>query len=301
MTKLSGAFEAEIARRTELKKRNRAACVIQAEWKRVLTRRRFLRMKSGFVGLQRSYRIRLRKLRKERLKESLLAERRFERKMEVIEERLKSAEREFERLKKEPLKPFKHIFGLGAKAESGSESDDDELDPFSQSFFDREARRHRAAAVIQTRVRRWLIRRRHRRPIWSRELLQSSALTEAKVRKYEDEIALTAQRLKLPPMSSSEHQDLHQRAQFQFARFAAAVNRKRVQDHRTLANLAQTEAILSVLEAAPNLNEYDQSQWADFHSLPLSVATKARLEHKAALERLKLPKWKRILDDEFPL
>ena len=62
---------------------------------------------------------------------------------------------------------------------------------------DLEQKNH-AATVIQTGVRRWLIRRRNKRPIWSRDLLQSgTALTERKIRRIQDEIELWQQKNKV--------------------------------------------------------------------------------------------------------
>ena len=288
---LRAKFEAEKEKKAIADARKAAAIVFQARWKAILTQRRWLKMRRGFVQLQRRFRRILAQKRAEKRQSSLLAERRFEETMATIARRRKKAEEEFRRLLNQ--KPSK------TRLFRKSDSDEDEaedLDPFSQSFFDRESRRHRAAVIIQATARRWLLRRRRRRPVWSRSLLQATALTEAKLKKYADEIALWQQRHKAEAVSAAEQQELHQRAQFQYARFAQTLNRKRLQDHRTLAASAQTEAIYSLVESAPTLKEYDEKlHWADFHSLPFAVATKARLEHKRAMERIRQPKWKRLL------
>ena len=67
-------------------------------------------------------------------------------------------------------------------------------------------------------------------------------------------------------------------------------NKNRLEDHKTLAMLAQTETALAVMECAPSLGEYTTSQWSQFHSLPLHVAVKGRMEHNAAMRRMEQDK-----------
>lgn len=160
-------------------------------------------------------------------------------------------------------------------------------------------RRDKAATVIQTGVRRWLIKRRSRKPIWSRSLMQSTVLTEVKIKRYQDEIDLWQQRHKVPPMSTSEQQELFQKAQFQFARFSQGLNRRRIQSHRTMAKLAQNEALIDIMTSAPSLDDYDRkSHWSNFHSLPLPIATKARLQHKDCMQKVDMPRWRRIIQNQ---
>ena len=99
-------------------------------------------------------------------------------------------------------------------------------------------------------------------------------------------------------MSSSELQELHQRAQLKYAQFSQGQGRRKMQEHKAMANLAQAEAIVSILEQAPkSVKDYKISEWSRFHSLPLHVATKARLDHKIAMEKLDWPKWKKALEE----
>ena len=154
-----------------------------------------------------------------------------------------------------------------------------------------------AALKIQAAIRRWLIRKRDRRPaVWSRNLLRTT-MTEAKARSYQDKIELWQQRNKVAPMTPGELQELHHKAQCQFSKFSARLNKNRLEDHKTLAMLAQTETALAVMECAPSLREYTTSQWSQFHSLPLHVAVKGRMEHNAAMRRMDQDRWRRILDE----
>ena len=154
-----------------------------------------------------------------------------------------------------------------------------------------------AALKIQAAIRRWLIRKRDRRPaIWARNLLRTT-MTEAKARSYQDKIELWQQRNKVAPMTPSELQELHQKTQSEFSKFSARLNKNRLEDHKAMALLAQTDTALAVMECAPSLREYTTSQWSQFHSLPLHVAIKGRMEHNSAMRRMKQDRWRRILDD----
>lgn len=98
-------------------------------------------------------------------------------------------------------------------------------------------------------------------------------------------------------MDPTELQELHQRAQLEFMAFnKRALESKRV-EHMALSKMAQTKTILSILETAPTLEQYHPDNRTDFMSLPLPIAVKARLEHKAAMARLNMPRWQRILQD----
>jgi hypothetical protein len=132
--------------------------------------------------------------------------------------------------------------------------------------------------------------------MWSRNLLRTT-MTEAKAREYQDQIELWQQRNKMTPLNYSELQELHHRAQAEYAKFSSGLNKSRLDDHMSLASMGQTEAVLAVLESAPSLDEYSPSQWSQFHSLPLHVATKGRMEHKAAMRRMDVVRWKRLLEE----
>ena len=61
-------------------------------------------------------------------------------------------------------------------------------------------------------------------------------------------------------MNHNEIMELHQKAQFKFARYyhSSAVRRRRIRDVRISSTIAQTKAIAALLESAPKLNEYDE-------------------------------------------
>ena len=56
-------------------------------------------------------------------------------------------------------------------------------------------------------------------------------------------------------------------------------------EHRGKLVKAELKNNLGLLEAPPALADYDPSQWATYHALPLDVATAARLRHTRCVER----------------
>ena len=83
-----------------------------------------------------------------------------------------------------------------------------------------------------------------------------------------------------------------------YARFCQGLVQGRKAEQKSLAIIAQSKAIIEVLQNRPDLYAYDPSKdWHKFHSLPLHIATKARLEHNAAMTKLENPSWKRLLFD----
>ena len=99
-------------------------------------------------------------------------------------------------------------------------------------------------------------------------------------------------------MTHTEMQDLYNKSQTAFAKFSNGLNKVRLDDHKALTSLVQTEGVLAILETAPSLEEYTPNQWPQFHALPLHLATKARMEHKAAMMNLELDKWKQLLAEK---
>lgn len=54
-------------------------------------------------------------------------------------------------------------------------------------------RREAAALVLQAVVRKWLVKKQNRRPLWSKALMANN-LTETKVRRYREEIEFWQQK-----------------------------------------------------------------------------------------------------------
>ena len=101
-------------------------------------------------------------------------------------------------------------------------------------------------------------------------------------------------------MSFDELMELSQKAQFRFAKYNQTVMRRRINMHKAASRLGQVKAINStILEDAPEtLDDYrSEVHAAKFHSLPLCIATKARVDHNATMKRMALPKIQQILSD----
>ena len=93
--------------------------------------------------------------------------------------------------------------------------------------------------------------------------------------------------------------ELHSKAQMRYVKFCQGLVQSRRQEQKTMAVIAQSKTIIGILETKPSLHEYEPSNdWAKFHSLPLHIATKARLEHKRAMSKLNIPQWQRMLQSD---
>ena len=69
-------------------------------------------------------------------------------------------------------------------------------------------------------------------------------------------------------------------------------------EHRSKVVKAGLVHNLEVLSSAPStLAQYDPSQWAQYHALPLHIATAARINHTACMERFAWPQWRRRIEE----
>lgn len=98
-------------------------------------------------------------------------------------------------------------------------------------------------------------------------------------------------------MSQNDLQELQQKTQLAYATFAKGVKKGRLQEHKAMVKVSQSHTILSMLETAPKLRDYHPIHRSQFHSLPLHIATKARLEHKEAMKKMDQPAWKKTLQE----
>ena len=46
-----------------------------------------------------------------------------------------------------------------------------------------------------------------------------------------------------------------------------------------------------------SMHKCTEEDWKKFHSLPLHIATKARLDHNVAMAKLDMPSWQRLLEE----
>ena len=93
--------------------------------------------------------------------------------------------------------------------------------------------------------------------------------------------------LQTPVMNQNEFADLQVKTQLKYAKFCQSLLQTRKREQRTLAILAQSKTMIEMLENRPDLHSYNPKEdWEKFHSLPLHIATKARMEHKAAMTKV---------------
>ena len=152
-----------------------------------------------------------------------------------------------------------------------------------------------AALVIQSAARKWLMAKQST-PAWS-QLLAQRVISEERARALHSEIEVWQQRHNMFNTDKEEANKLHMTSQERYRRFVAGTGARRLAEHRTGLVTAQLQSTVELLQSAPSLQDYQHEQWSQFHSLPLDIATAARVDHLAALEKLKWPEWKRKIED----
>ena len=267
-----------------------AAIVLQSSWRSVLARRRWKKMKTGFCKLQVLYKKKLNFKQNSAESRMKTAELEFEKRFEELVRKRRKQEQIYNELADASAEKFFYSFPIPSRL-SKPESASTKI-PVGGSDW-KEAS---AALKIQYAVRKWLNRKANS-PTWTRALLQHH-VSEDRATSLQYDIEAWQFRNKVPSLKQEQLMELHQRAQFKFAKYQQSVVRKRINLHRIKSTLGQTKAIISLLEDKPSLDDYDlKIHAAKFHSLPLTIATKARIEHNRSMERLKQSRIRKILDD----
>ena len=97
-------------------------------------------------------------------------------------------------------------------------------------------------------------------------------------------------------MNQNEFNDLQLKAQLKYAKFCQSLLRTRKREQKAMAIVAQSNNIIEILDHRPDLHSYNPTEFFNtFHSLPLHIATKARLEHNNAMAKVHFSKKIRIL------
>ena len=123
-------------------------------------------------------------------------------------------------------------------------------------------------------------------------------ITEERAMKLQQEIDAWQHHHKTPPMTSSEFAELHHKAQFKYAKFCQSLIQIRRREQKTAAIIAQSNNMIDILDHRPDLHSYNPHEdWRKFNSLPLHIATKARLDHNIAMAKLDMPSWQRLLEE----
>ncbi|XP_023337311.1 uncharacterized protein LOC111708219 isoform X2 [Eurytemora carolleeae] len=132
-----------------------------------------------------------------------------------------------------------------------------------------EERREKAVKIIQAGARRWLVLRRSA-PVWS-QLLAPKVISEERARQLQLEIDIWQQKTKLW-VDREETTKLHVEAQNKYRNFLLTLGSRRLAEHR------------------PDM-------WSTYHTLPLPLATAARVNHQRELEKTTWPLWRRKIQD----
>ena len=279
-------------------KRKDATLLIQATFRMYQQKQRWHKLRAGVIAFQRLLRRRI--AAKVYVSEKELEERKFKTELEEIIERRKFMERRYKKIQKLPPNRIRvyltwekdvaaiRIQNWWRKQSNSSSQKRNENE-------DIRLKKEWAAHTIQSWVRRWLLAK-QTTPALSK-LLAHRVISEDRVRALYKEIEVWQQRNPEYVVDQEETNKLHLSSQERYRRFVAGTGARRLIEHRTGLLIAQAKATLELLEAAPALDDYEQQQWSQYHTLPLDEAAAARVQHGAALERLKWPKWRRRIDD----
>ena len=292
------AVESEEECIKENERRKDATILIQATVRMYQQKCRWKKLKHGIITLQRLLRKRTEKktfVSKKDIEESI-----FNNELEEVIERRKFMERRFTKLKKLPpskvrvyLEWEKNI--AAGKIQSWWRRHQTNTNGHLIEEEKEKTNRSRAAQVIQSYVRKWLWAKQST-PAWS-QLLAQRVISEERARALRLEIDVWQQRNKTCVVDREESARLHRTSQERYRQFLAGTGGRRLAEHRTGLVIAQTQSTAELLQSAPTLGDYQHQQWSMFHALPLDIATAARVQHRAALDRVKWPHWKRKIED----
>ena len=286
---------AEEERLREIELRTAAALIIQAFWRKIIQQRKYRKMRRGFIKLQAIAKRKLRTRENKLLEQFKASEKEFEMQLQAVKERRRKQELRFESIKNTPSHKLNVLFQLKQSASSVGTAKREAPTEDVESTDDEESK---AAKTIQNAVRRWLHKRLHDNLARSQPFL-NLPITEERAIKLQQEIDHWQYHHPSIMSTPNELGELHNKAQMSYAKFCQGLLKSRRQEQKTMALIAQSKNIIDILETRPTLNEYDSCKdWAKFHSLPLHIATMARIEHKRAMSKLESKHWQRILQSD---
>ncbi len=291
--------EEEKVREIELK--TAAAIIIQSFWRAIIQQRKWQKMKNGFVQLQSLFRRKLRNREGDLWRDFRASERKFNLELRALKEKRQVQEKMLESIRKTPASQMNLLYSREKETAAmkiqdywRSHKESTTSEPPQQEIVI-DTVKEQAAIVIQVVIRKWLHQRLRANVVKSQRFL-NLPITEERASKLQQDIDSWQHHHKIPPMTPTELADLHHRAQLRYAKYCQGLIKVRKKEQKTMAVIAQSNNLIGILDSKPDLHSYNpQEDWKKFHSLPLHVATKARLDHNAAMARLEMPSWQRLL------
>jgi len=287
----------------ELQLRTAAAIIIQAFWRSILQRRKFKKIQNGFIQLQKLFRKKMRSRENDLWRNFRASERKFNVELNALKEKRKLQEKIFESIRRTPSSQLNLLFSQEKEAAAQKIQDCWRSHKSSTISEPVEAegaidpKIEQAALTIQIAARRWLTRR-NREELAKSQPYLNKPITEERAMKLQQDIDAWQHHHKVAPMTSSEFAELHHKAQLKYAKFCQSLIQIRRREQKTAAVIAQSKNMIDILDNRPDLHSYNsQEDWKKFHSLPLHIATKARLDHNIAMANLDMPSWQRLLEE----
>ncbi|XP_014906601.1 IQ calmodulin-binding motif-containing protein 1 [Poecilia latipinna] len=280
--------------------RVRAACVIQAAWRSVLTRRRVKSLSRAVSALQRRYRARRRRLQQQEAAQQWEEQLRYQVcvRRQQARRRLHQKQRELlQLLPADQVRPYLEECERRAAVV---------IQSAWRSFRDRRrygdalrdaARRQRAARTLQRAGRRLLEKRpAAQAPPPTPLLIGQEGLTESRRAELKQQVEEYIQAHRSTRVSVEACAALHEEVQQLLQAELQGGAQRRREEQQVEALLAQTHTHLELLRDAPPLSVVTAMQAESFLSQSASIAARGRDAHIAALQASRLPWWRTLGD-----
>uniref|UniRef100_A0A3B5MFD1 IQ motif containing B1 n=1 Tax=Xiphophorus couchianus TaxID=32473 RepID=A0A3B5MFD1_9TELE len=271
----------------ESSERVRAACVIQAAWRSVLTRRRVKNLSRAVSALQRRYRARRRRLQQQEAAQQWEEQLHYQVcvRRQQARRRLHQKQRELlQLLPADQVRPYleecEHRAAVVIQSAWRGFRD---RRRYSDALRD-SARRQRAARTLQRAGRRLLEKRPAAQappptPLWIGQ-----------------EVFLTCVCVQSTRVSVEACAALHEEVQQLLQAELQGGAQRRREEQQVEALLAQTHTHLELLRDAPPLSVVTATQAESFLSPSASIAVRGRNAHNAVLQASRLPWWRTLGD-----
>ncbi|XP_023185530.1 IQ calmodulin-binding motif-containing protein 1 [Xiphophorus maculatus] len=284
----------------ESSERVRAACVIQAAWRSVLTRRRVKNLSRAVSALQRRYRARRRRLQQQEAAQQWEEQLHYQ-----VCVRRQQARRRLHQKQRELLQllPADQVHPYLEECERRAAV---VIQSAWRGFRDRRrygdalrdsARRQRAARTLQRAGRRLLEKRPAAQappptPLW----IGQEGLTDSRRAELKQQVEEYIQEHRSTRVSVEACAALHEEVQQLLQAELQGGAQRRREEQQVEALLAQTHTHLELLRDAPPLSVVTAAQAESFLSPSASIAVRGRNAHNAVLQASRLPWWRTLGD-----
>lgn len=295
LRQLVGLLTPKVHQEVEEQKLHKAACLIQAYWKGFQTRKRFKKLPSAVIALQRSF-------RSKRTKALLELNRQKEEK--ELRLRLQLQRQRAMRLSRESRLSMLEIVHPGQLEKYNREMEEKSaltIQKHWRGYRERKNFRqqrpalteYKAAVTLQRAVLKFLAKCRKKKKLFApwHELQELTDERRAELKQQVDDYV---RRHPDSQMSDVASRELHTQAQERLQHyFMGRAIEERAQQHRE-ALMAQISTNIEQLMKAPSLKEAEGKEPEHFLSRSRPVAAKAKQAHLTTLKHIQAPWWKKL-------